>query len=274
MKVAKKILNNKMAMIGLFIVSIIVFFGLFGPMIASHDPMEMDLYNIGAAPNDEHIWGTDEMGRDIFSRVIVGARTSLIIGVAVVFIGCGAGILIGMVCGYFGGILDGVVMKVMDVLMAFPTILLSLFFITILGIGTVPAVIGVGLATIPRFARLVRSSVLSIKEKEYFEAEKAVGQSDILIMLKHVLPNCIGPIIVQVTLTMGNSIISVAGLGFLGLGADPGIAEWGAMLNDARNCLRTMPQIATFPGLAIAFTVLGFNLLGDGLRDILDVRQD
>ena len=186
MKTAKKILNNKMAMIGLFIVSIIVFFGLFGPMIASHDPMEMDLYNIGAAPNDDHIWGTDEMGRDIFSRVIVGARTSLIIGVAVVFIGCGAGILIGLICGYFGGIIDGIVMKIMDVLMAFPTILLSLFFITILGIGTIPAVIGVGLATIPRFARLVRGSVLSIKEKEYFEAEKAVGQRDVMIMLKHV----------------------------------------------------------------------------------------
>lgn len=274
MDVMKKLLRNKMAVIGLIIVFIIVLLGVFGSLIVTHNPMEMNLERIAAPPDSEHLWGTDEMGRDIFSRVVSGAQTSLMIGLSVVVMGCVLGTIIGMLCGYFGGLLDTVVMKIMDALMAFPTILLALFFITILGSGTRPAIVGVGIATIPRFARLVRGSVLSIKEKEYFEAQKAIGQNDYLIMLRHVLPNCIGPIIVQATLTMGNSIISVAGLGFLGLGAEPGVPEWGSMLSDARNYLRSMPQIATYPGLAIALTVLGFNLLGDGLRDIFDVRQD
>lgn len=274
MKTVKKLLSNKMAVIGLVIVAAIVFIGIFGALIITCDPMSMDLLNIGAMPSQEHIWGTDEMGRDIYSRVIMGAKTSLQIGIVVVLMGTVAGTVIGMLCGYFGGIVDNIVMKIMDALMAFPTILLALFFITIFGSGLNSAIIGVGIASVPRFARLVRGSVLSIKEKEYFEAAKAIGQKDILIMLLHVLPNCIGPIIVQATLTMGNSIITVAGLGFLGLGAEPGVPEWGAMLSDARSYLRSLPQIATYPGVAIALTVLGFNLLGDGLRDVLDVRQD
>ena len=274
MRTLKKTLHNKMAVVGSVIVIFIVLTGILSPVIATHDPMSMDLLSIGAMPSEEHIWGTDELGRDIFSRVILGARTSLIIGVLVVIIATLVGTAIGLLCGYYGGVWDNAVMKIMDALMAFPTILLALFFITVFGAGLNSAIIGVGISSIPRFVRLVRSSVLSIKEKEYFEAAKAIGQKHSLIMLRHVLPNCIGPIIVQATLTMGNSIISVAGLGFLGLGAEPGVPEWGAMLSDARNYLRSMPQIATYPGLAIALTVLGFNLMGDGLRDVLDVRQD
>lgn len=273
MDVVKKILHNKTALLGLILVTIILIFAVFADLIITHDPTKMDLSSIGAKPSGTHYFGTDELGRDIFSRVILGARTSLLIGVFVVLMGSIAGTIIGTLCGYYGGALDSIVMKIMDIMMAFPTILLALFFITIMGTGLMSAIVGVGLASVPRFARLVRGSVLSIKEKEYVEAARAIGQNNLLIILKHILPNCIGPIIVQATLTMGNSIITVAGLGFLGMGAKPGEPEWGAMLSDARSYLRSTPHIATFPGVAIALTVLGFNLLGDGLRDVLDVRQ-
>lgn len=270
----KKILNNKMAAVGSIIVLIIIVIGILAPVIITHDPLSMDLYNVAASPSKDHIWGTDELGRDIFSRVISGTATSLIIAVLVVGMGTIIGTLLGAVSGYIGGIFDNIVMKIMDTLMAFPTILLALFFVTIFGSGLYSAIIGVGLSTVPRFARLVRGSVMSIKEKEYVEAQKAAGERKITILFKHILPNCIGPIIVQATLTMGNSIISVAGLGFLGLGANPGVPEWGAMLSDARSYLTSKPGICIYPGVAIAITVLGFNLLGDGLRDVLDVRQE
>lgn len=270
----KKIIHNKMATLGLFIVAVLVILGVFSSSIITHDPLAMDLYNVAASPNDEYIWGTDEMGRDIFSRVISGTKTSLIIAVLVVGMGTILGTIIGAISGHIGGVFDGIVMKVMDTLMAFPTILLALFFVTVFGTGLYSAIVGVGLSTVPRFARLVRGSVMSIKEKEYVEAQRAAGQTNIAILFKHILPNCIGPIIVQATLTMGNSIITVAGLGFLGLGADPGVPEWGAMLSEARSYLGSKPAICIYPGAAIAIAVLGFNLLGDGLRDVLDVRQE
>ncbi len=269
----KSIIHNKMSAVGLTIVIIIVAIGILSPFIITHDPMKMDLYNVASPASQEHMWGTDELGRDIFSRVISGTRTSLIIAIVVVGIGTILGTLIGAVCGYLGGLVDNVVMKGMDILMAFPTILLALFFVTVFGTGLYSAIIGVGLSSVPRFARLVRGSVMSIKEKEYIEAQRAAGEQKISILFRHILPNCIGPIIVQATLTMGNSIITVAGLGFLGLGADPGVPEWGAMLSDARSYLSSEPSICIYPGIAIAIAVLGFNLLGDGLRDVLDVRQ-
>lgn len=270
----KKILHNKMALIGTIIVAIVFIIGLFSSTIAPYDPTAMDLYNVASPANQDHVWGTDELGRDIFSRVVTGAKTSLFIAVTVVGIGTVLGTLIGAVSGYLGGAVDNVTMKIMDTLMAFPTILLALFFVTIFDPGLYSAITGVGLSTVPRFARLVRGSVMSIKEKEYVEAQVAIGQTRLAILFKHILPNCIGPIIVQATLTMGNSIITVAGLGFLGMGADPGVPEWGAMLSDARSYLSSNPSICVYPGAAIAIAVLGFNLLGDGLRDVLDVRQE
>lgn len=270
----KKLIANKMAFTGTLIVIFVLIVGICAPLLITHDPMHQSLRNIGESPNAEYLFGTDNLGRDIYSRVIAGARTSLLIGVFVTALSTFFGTLIGTTCGYFGGKIDALIMKVMDVVMAFPSILLALVFVTIFGRGLYSAMTGVGISIVPRFARLVRGSVLSIKEKEYIEAERAVGQRDLIIMFRHVLPNCIGPIIVQATLAVGNAIITVAGLGFLGLGAEPGVAEWGAMLSDARNFLGSMPQIATYPGLAIAITVLGFNLMGDGFRDILDVRQD
>ena len=269
-----KLIHNKMAVVGGITVVFIVLIAIFAPLIITQDPQKIDLIGEGLAPSSEHYFGTDDMGRDIFSRVIAGARTSLLVGLFVTVISTVFGALIGAVSGFIGGKFDNLVMKIMDIIMAFPSILLALVFVTIFGTGLYSAMTGVGISNVPRFARLVRGSVLSIKEKEYVEAEYAVGQKPGKILLNHIMPNCIAPIIVQATLAIGNAIITVAGLGFLGLGAAPGVAEWGAMLSDARNYLRAMPQIAIYPGLAIAITVLGFNLLGDGLRDVLDVRQD
>jgi len=269
-----KLIRNKMALIGMALVFIFIITAMLAPVISDFDPAQQNLRKTLSKPDDVNILGTDELGRDIFSRIISGTRTSLIIGVVVVLIGGIIGITIGAIAGFYGGWLDNIVMRFIDALMAFPTILLALFLVTILGTGLKSAMIAVGLASIPRFARLIRSSVLSIKEKEFVEAARALGQSNLNILLKHILPNCIAPILVQATLSVGNSILTVASLGFLGLGANPGDPEWGAMLSDARAYLTSSPHVATFPGIAIALTVLGFNLLGDGLRDVMDVRQN
>lgn len=269
-----KFLHNKMAMIGSTIVTFIIVVAILSPVIVTHDPEALNLNAIGLPSSSEHYFGTDDMGRDIFSRVVAGAKTSLLVGLFVTVLSTLLGALIGAVSGFLGGKFDSLTMKIMDSIMAFPSILLALVFVTIFGTGLYSAMTGVGISNVPRFARLVRGSVLSIKEKEYIEAEYSVGQSRINILFRHILPNCVAPITVQATLAIGNAIITVAGLGFLGLGTAPGVAEWGAMLSDARNYLSSMPQIAIYPGSAIAITVLGFNLLGDGLRDILDVRQE
>lgn len=273
-KFIKKIFHNKMACIGTVIVSVIVLLSILSPILITFDPESMDYLALLQKPSSAHIMGTDSLGRDIYSRILAGSRTSLLIGLLVVGISTLFGAVIGVISGYYGGKLDNLIMKITDALMAFPSIMLALFFVTVFGGGLYSAIIGVAIASIPRFVRLVRGSVLSIKEKEYIEAEYAVGQTDFWIMFHHVLPNCAGPLIVQATLTMGNAITTVASLGFLGLGAAPGQAEWGSMLSDAREYLRSAPYVAVYPGLAIAITVLGFNLLGDGLRDILDVRQE
>lgn len=273
-KFIKRVFHNKMACIGTVIVFVIVLLSILSPLLISHDPESMDYLALLQKPSSVHIMGTDSLGRDIYSRILAGSRTSLLIGLLVVGISTLFGAVIGVISGYYGGKLDNLIMKITDALMAFPSIMLALFFVTVFGGGLYSAIIGVAIASIPRFVRLVRGSVLSIKEKEYIEAEYAVGQTDFWIMFRHVLPNCAGPLIVQATLTMGNAITTVASLGFLGLGAAPGQAEWGSMLSDAREYLRSAPYVAIYPGLAIAITVLGFNLLGDGLRDILDVRQE
>ena len=270
----KKLVRNKMALIGVLLIGFILLISIFSPLLITHDPEAMDYLALLQKPSANHLLGTDSLGRDIYSRILDGSRTSLLIALLVVGISAVLGTLIGILSGFYGGIIDSIIMKITDTLMAFPSILLALFFVTVFGGGLYSAIIGVAIASIPRFIRLVRGQVLSIKEKEYIEAEYAVGQTNFLIMMRHVLPNCAGPLIVQATLTMGNAITTVAGLGFLGLGAAPGQAEWGSMLSDAREYLRSAPYVALYPGLAIAVTVLGFNLLGDGLRDILDVRQD
>lgn len=265
---------NKLAMTGLLFIVLFLLAALIAPLLVSYDPSVQNLNMVLSTPDSGHIMGTDELGRDIFSRVMMGARTSLMIGVLSTLIGGFTGIVIGAVSGYWGGKLDMAVMRVMDTIMAFPTILLALLLVTILGTGLNSAIVAVGVASIPRFAMQVRGSVLSIKQEQYVEAAYVLGQKPFLVLCRHILPNCMAPIIVQITLTIGNSILTVSGLGFLGLGAKPGEAEWGAMLSNARSFLNSAPHVAMFPGIAIALTVLGFNLLGDGLRDTMDVRQN
>ncbi|WP_130862314.1 ABC transporter permease [Bacilliculturomica massiliensis] len=273
MKFLKRLLSNKLAVLGIFFILIFLLASLFAPLIATQDYSEMDLYNVLALPSAEHLMGTDEMGRDIFSGIIYGARTSVLIGVSVLLFGGLVGTAIGILAGFFEGKLDMVLMRIIDTLMAFPSILLAMFMIAIIGTGLKGAIVAVSIATVPRFARIVRSSVLKTKKNEYVDACRVLGQSNMKILFRHILPNGMAPIIVQATLTFSEAILIISGLGFLGLGADPMSAEWGAMLSNARAYLMTKPHIAIFPGIAIAITVLGFNLLGDGLRDTLDVKE-
>lgn len=273
MKFLKRLFRSKLAILGLFFIAVFLLCSLFAPLIATYDYSQMDLYHVLQMPGGSHIMGTDEMGRDIFSGIVYGARTSVFIGVSVLVCGGFLGSLIGILAGFFEGRTEMILMRIIDTLMAFPSILLALLMIAILGSGLNGAIIAVSIATIPKFARIVRGSVLKAKKSEYVDACRVLGQSDIRILFRHVIPNGMAPIIVQATLTFSEAILIISGLGFLGLGADPMSAEWGAMLSNARAYLMTMPHIAIFPGIAIAITVLGFNLLGDGLRDTLDVKE-
>lgn len=240
-------------------------------MLATHDPTKVDVLAKLSPPSAEHYFGTDRLGRDIFSRVVYGARISLSIGVIAVIIGLTVGVTLGTIAGYYPR-LDSIIMRLIDVQMAFPSILLAIAVIAALGPGLVNAVIAIGIQTIPTFARLSRASVLSVREQLYIETARAIGAKDSRILTRHVLPNIIAPILVYSTLQLAATILSAAILSFLGLGAQPPTPEWGAMVSDARNFLDIAPHIALFPTLAIFLTVLSFNLLGDGLRDALDPR--
>lgn len=220
-----------------------------------------------------YLFGTDDVGRDVFSRVIYGSRYSLLIGCISVAIGLFLGAPLGLAAGYWGGRLDSVIMRGMDILMAIPYVLLAILIVAVLGPGLTNSMIAIGVVQIPQFARVLRGSVLSTRGLEYIQASRALGASDLRIIGSHVLRNCLSPLIVQGSLTFASAILSAAALGFLGLGAQPPAPEWGAMLADGRKLLLTSPWAVTFPGVAILFFVLGFNLLGDGLRDALDVRM-
>jgi ABC-type dipeptide/oligopeptide/nickel transport system permease subunit len=267
-----RLCKNKPAMAGLVIVSLLVISGIAAPLIAPHSPIEHDLSSMLAGPSWDYPLGRDEMGRCILSRIIYGARISLLIGVASIGIGLAVGVPLGLVSGYYAGKADFFMQRVVDTMLAFPGLLLALVIIAVLGIGIRNVVIAVGIAIIPVYIRLVRGSILSIKEEQFVEAARSIGSSDLRIMFRHLLPNCLSPIIVQSTLHMAVAILAAAGLGFLGLGVSPPTPEWGAMLNGGRLFIRGAPHIATFPGLAIFLSIMGFNLLGDGLRDATDPR--
>ncbi|MBO8157411.1 MAG: ABC transporter permease [Bacillaceae bacterium] len=269
----KSLLKNKMAVFGGMIVGIYFFVALFAPWLAPYDPYEIDLLNKLQPPSMDHLMGTDDKGRDIFSRIIVGSRLSLAVGVISVLIGAFFGIILGLVSGYYGKWLDTLIMRFIDVLLAFPGILLALAIISALGPNLINVMIAVGIFSIPTFARIVRGSTLAEKKMEYVDAIKAMGASDVRILFVHILPNILSPIIVQGTLRLATAILTAAGLSFLGMGAQPPLPEWGAMLSNGRNFLWSAPHVATFPGLTIALIVMGFNLLGDGLRDVLDPRM-
>ena len=269
----KRLRKNRLAVAGGVLLVGFVLLALVAPLVAPHDPLAQDLYNRLAAPSLTHPFGTDDFGRDILSRVIYGSRISLRIGGAAVLLALAVGTTIGLTAGYWGGALDQVLMRAMDLMLAFPSILLAIGIVAVLGPGLENAMLAVGIVAVPQYARLVRASALSVREQDYVQAVRALGASDLRILVFAVLPNCLAPLIVQSTLGLATAILDAAGLSFLGLGAQPPTPEWGAMLSGGRELILSAPWVLTFPGVAILITVLAFNLLGDGLRDALDPRS-
>jgi ABC-type dipeptide/oligopeptide/nickel transport system permease subunit len=243
---------------------------LAAPLATGYDPEQTRLDQKLLDPSAAHLLGTDDLGRDILARLAYGARISLLIGFAAVGVGLAIGIPLGTVCGFYGGWLDLLIQRVIDVFLSFPGFLLALSLVAVLGVGISNVVLAVGLGVVPAFVRLTRASTLSIRTRAYVEAARAAGASGPSIILRHVLPNALAPVVIQATLGLGATLLTAAGLGFLGLGVQQPTPEWGAMLGEGRSYIFSNPNLATFPGIAIFLTVLGFNLAGDGLRDALD----
>ena len=270
--ILKRLLKDRLTLFSIIFLSIIISSALFAPLLASHDPHQQNLAKMRKEPSLENWFGTDEFGRDIFSRLIFGARNTLLIGIIAVSIGLISGTVLGLISGYFGGYIDNILMRLVDLMLAFPYFLLAILIVATLGPGMINSVIAIGIASIPIYSRVVRGSVLAIREKLFIQAEVAIGCSDLRIILSHVLPNIFAPIIVIGTLGMTRAILGGAALGFLGLGTQPPTPEWGVMLSGGRAYLITSPHITLFPGIALALLVLSFNLFGDTLRDILDPK--
>lgn len=269
---AKRFCKNKTAVVALAILILMVLAALFAGVITPYGPYESELSQVKAPPSAQHLFGCDENGRDILTRILYGARISLSVGVITVLISTVVGSIIGIVSGFYGGKVDALLSRFMEMIQSFPSILLAIIFMSVFGRGIENAIIAIAIVSIPGPARIIRSSVLSAKENDYVTAADAIGCTDARIMFKHILPNILAPIIVNATMSVSSSILSLASLGFLGLGVQPPTAEWGYMLSSGRNYIFSASHIITFPGLAIALTVLSFNLLGDGLRDALDPR--
>jgi len=270
--------RNKTAVAGLVIISLFVLVALFAPVLSPHNPIETALYDQLKPPvwhaggTMTHILGTDDLGRDILSRLIYGARVSLAVAVVSVGLAFVIGTLLGAVSGYAKGLPDNVIMRIMDMILAFPYILLAIVIVAYLGPSLRNGMIAIGITYVPRFARIVRGSVLEECEKDYVTAARSIGSRDFRIIFVDILPNCLGPLIVQTTLSFASAILDAAALSFLGLGAQPPTPEWGAMIAKSRALILRASWVMTFPGIAILLAVLGFNLLGDGLRDALDPR--
>lgn len=271
--VLKRLKRNKLAMIGLTIVIIVILIAIFAPLLAPYDPIARIKEDSSLAPSSNHLFGTDLLGRDIFSRVIYGSRISLEVGIIAVGISVIIGLFFGALSGYFGNIPDTVIMRIADIFFAFPYILGAIAIMTVLGPGVINIFIAIGILGWASFARIFRSSILTIKNKEYIEAARAMGASNYRIITKHIFPNAFTPIIVYATMNVGTAIIVEAALSFLGLGVQPPTAAWGKMLAESLDYIDTAPWMMVFPGLAIVITVLGFVLLGDGLRDAFDPKM-
>ena len=267
-----KLKRNKAALAGGIMLLVYVLSAVFAPVLFPGNPSAPNLIRSLEPPTIEHPLGTDELGRSILGRIIYGSRISLLIAIGVVAVGIALGIPLGLISGYYRGKIDFIIQRATDTLLAFPGFLLALALVAVLGVGLKNAVISIGISMVPMYIRLVRGCVLSVREEDYIEAAKAVGTPDVIILLRHILPNVMVPITVQTSLSMGMAILFAAGLGFLGIGVQPPTPEWGAMLGSARAYLFHAPHVATFPGIAIFFAVISFNLLGDGLRDALDPR--
>jgi len=260
--------------VGLVVVGFIALIAVGAPIVSPYDPStDSNLAESRQPPSAQHFFGTDRLGRDMLRRIAHGARISLLVGLAVVAGASTMGVTLGMLSGYLGGKADTVIMRMMDVLLAFPGILLAIAIVAVRGPGLLNTMLAVAVVGIPGYARVMRSMVLSLREREYVVAARMVGTRDRSIMFRHIFPNSMSPLIVQATLGIGGAILFAAALGFLGLGAQPPLPEWGAMISDGIPFLRTDPHMVFFPGFAIMITVLGFNLLGDGLRDALDPQQ-
>jgi ABC-type dipeptide/oligopeptide/nickel transport system permease subunit len=269
-----KFKRNRVAVVGL---AIVVFFGLLAllaPLVANHDPLKTSFLAIRKAPSAAYWLGTDELGRDVFSRMVYGARASLMAGLVSVFIALIAGVPLGLIAGYFGGWIDSAISRATEALLAIPFLILAIALAAFLGPSLMNAMIAIGVSAAPKFVRLTRGQVLSAKNEDYVQSARALGASDLRIIARHVLPNVMPPLIVQATITIATAIIAEASLSFLGLGLQPPNPSWGSMLNTAKNFMSQAPWLSIFPGSAIFLAVLGFNLLGDGLRDALDPRQD
>ncbi|MFJ7737601.1 nickel transporter permease [Lysinibacillus sp. NPDC097287] len=265
--------KSKVALLGTGIVIFFIILAIFGPLLAPQGINEQNLSKRLLAPSADHWFGTDDFGRDIFSRVVHGARISLWVGFFSVILSVIVGSVLGIVAGYYGKWVDTIISRIFDIMLAFPSILLAIAVVAVLGPSLQNALIAIAIINVPNFGRLIRSKVLSIKEEEYITAAKAIGMKDMRILFSHILPNSMTPVVVQGTLAIATAIIEAAALGFLGLGAQAPAPEWGKMLADARIYLLNAPWTMIFPGLAIMLTVLGFNLMGDGLRDALDPKM-
>ena len=273
----RRLRHNPAAIVGFVLVGIFLFVAIFAPVIAPEDPRSGDLSRLEGVccpgPSAEHWFGLDQQGRDVFSRVVWGARYSLLIGIVSVAVGLSVGLVFGALAGYFGGWVDSIIMRLTDIMLSVPGLLLAIGLVAILGQGLWQIMIAVGVTQIPIFARLLRGSILATREADYVLAARSVGVPRRAILAARILPNSISPVIVQGTLALATAIIDVAGLGFLGLGPqDPATPEWGTMLTDTTRYLQTAPHLALIPGIAIVISVLGFNLIGDGLREALDPR--
>lgn len=268
----KKFRRHRTGLCGAVLISIFILTAFLAPWLAPYDPIKMDLSKARMPPNHVHWLGTDELGRDILSRIIVGARLSLIIALGGVGLALVVGSNWGAFAAYYGGWQDMVLMRIIDIMMAFPGLLLAIVIIAVTGPGIISVIIAIAVSSVPIFARLIRASVLVVKNDDFVVASEALGSSNLRILFVHILPNVFAPVLVQFTLRLATAIITASALSFLGLGAQPPFPEWGAMLSTGRSFLRTAPHICVFPGLAIMLVVIGFNVFGDSLRDMLDPR--
>ncbi len=273
-EVWQRLCRNKMAMLGLGILVIMILGAIFADVIADYDTMVVaqDMKNRLQGPSAEHWFGTDEFGRDIFARILHGSRVSLVVGLISVSVSLIIGGSLGAFAGFYGGRVDNVIMRIMDIFLAVPSILLAMTIVAALGTDLIYVMLAIGVSGVPTYARIVRAAVMSVKDQEFVESARAIGASSPTIIFREILPNCMAPIIVQATLSVAGAILSTASLSFIGLGVQPPAPEWGAMLSSGRSYLRDAMHITLFPGLAIVITILALNLLGDGLRDALDPR--
>jgi peptide/nickel transport system permease protein len=269
----RRFARSRMGMLGAGILAIFIVTAIFAPVLMPFDPYAVDLKQVARAPSWIHPFGTDKLGRDLLSRVMYGARTSLLLGLCVVVSATLIGLTLGAAAGYFRGMVDRVLVFLIDVLMTLPSIMIALAIASVLGPGLVSTTIAIAIAGVPRLARVSRGAVLAIRGLDYVECARGLGLTDAVILRRHVVPNAVAPIVVEASLLMAEAVLVAAGLGFLGLGVAPPTAEWGQMVAEGRGYIRTAPSIPLFPGFAIILLALGFNLVGDGLRDTLDVRN-